>query len=977
MGRTTESLRERSCLTEQEVLDFLGGFLGEAARSELEQHLDTCDACCELLATGAMLSGLAPPSRVAPFPTMTALVNAPLVLATLRTASEDDYRIDRELARGGMGRVLVALDRHGRRVAIKVLLSSEEAMTRRFVREMQVTALLQHPSIITLHEAGRFESGEPFFAMKLVEGRTLKEELDSRPSARDRLGLLPRLVAATDAIAYAHDRGVVHRDIKPGNILLGKFGETVVIDWGLAATRATVDESLPPHVSGERSTQDPLTVAGGVLGTPAYMAPEQARGESVDRRADVYSLGAVLYHLLAGAPPYRGATPRETMAQAFAGAPRPLSPESRALAPELVAIIEKSMARDPDERYASAREMAEDLERFTTGRLVSAHSYTPAALLRRWLGQHRAAVSVGAVLCLALAATTSLGIARIVRERDRAESSSQLATEHREAAEQLVDYLIVELRARLDRLDRLDVLLGVGAEVAGYYERTQRSATAPPALERRAGALEALGLVEQDKHQAEQALALYQRAVALRRRAAEGRPPSVASLVEWSRALNNMAVIEVDRGRTEQALAQFREAIAIAERAIAIEPELLAAQLRAIRSVERIAELYEVRKGDVAAALAHALEARERLARLLDARADNAEVVARQAAVSGQIGRLERSLGRLRQARESALASTELYAQALRQQPGQGVWARGHAVSFLGLSNAEHALRRLPEALAAMREHLERYQAVAAADPENEATARELAWSQLDACELDRHAGRLAESMAACSSGLSTIERQLQKEPTSAGARDALVNALVAFAPLHLLEGRPERAREALARALDVARALSKEEPELPRWRKNVAAVLRHRACMSGGERTAAAEAEAREAMALVAGLLAAAPDDARLLELSVDLERCVARVASAAPTPEARLARSRELLDELQALVRRQPEWIAFQTALAAHQLELSATPGAMPPDEAESVRAAALQALAELRTRGQLYAEEEPGNAGRTETLQVSASQ
>jgi hypothetical protein len=185
MGATTESHRDRSCLTEQEVLDFLGGFLGEAARCELEQHLDVCDACCGLLATGAMLSGLAPPTSVALLPSMAALVNAPLVLATLRTASEDDYRIDRELARGGMGRILVALDRHGRRVAIKVLLSSEEAMTRRFVREMQVTALLQHPSIITLHEAGRFESGEPFFTMKLGCG------MRGRPSKTNPIPALP------------------------------------------------------------------------------------------------------------------------------------------------------------------------------------------------------------------------------------------------------------------------------------------------------------------------------------------------------------------------------------------------------------------------------------------------------------------------------------------------------------------------------------------------------------------------------------------------------------------------------------------------------------------------------------------------------------------------------------------------------------------------------------------------------------------
>jgi serine/threonine protein kinase len=130
-----------------------------------------------------------------------------------------------------------ALDRQGRRVALKVLLGSSENATQRFVREMQLTARLQHPSIVTLYEAGRWRSGEPFFAMKLVEGRSLRDELAELPTLKQRLSLVPRLIAVTDALAYAHDRGVIHRDLKPGNILVGAFGVTVVIDWGLAKLR--------------------------------------------------------------------------------------------------------------------------------------------------------------------------------------------------------------------------------------------------------------------------------------------------------------------------------------------------------------------------------------------------------------------------------------------------------------------------------------------------------------------------------------------------------------------------------------------------------------------------------------------------------------------------------------------------------------------------------------------------------------------
>src|SRR5439155_14543670 len=152
-----------------------------------------------------------------------------------------------------------------------------------------LTARLEHPSIVAVHEAGRWPSGEPFYAMRLVRGRSLDRVLASATTREARLALVANVLAVADAIGYAHTQQIIHRDLKPHNVMVGDFGETVVIDWGLAKDLAADEESL--EASGELGG----TVVGSVLGTPSYMPPEQARGEAVDETADVYAIGAMLY----------------------------------------------------------------------------------------------------------------------------------------------------------------------------------------------------------------------------------------------------------------------------------------------------------------------------------------------------------------------------------------------------------------------------------------------------------------------------------------------------------------------------------------------------------------------------------------------------------------------------------------------------------------------------------------------------------
>jgi WD40 repeat protein len=332
------------------------------------------------------------------------------------------YAVVRELARGGMGRVLEARDlRLGRQVAIKELLPKNRDIARRFEREARITARLQHPSIIHVYEAGVWQGGEPFYAMPVVPGQSLDKLVAEKHTLAERLALLPRVIAVADALAYAHDKNVIHRDLKPANVLVGEFGETVVIDWGLAKDLGAQGDPKESMKLSLRAT-GAETASGSVVGTPAYMPPEQARGgDAVDHRADVYALGALLYKVLAGHAPYQGATADEVNAQVKAGPPTPLGEREPETPPDLLAIVRKAMAREPDDRYATASQLAKDLERFQTGQLVGAHRYTAGQLVRRWLRRHRLALGVAVAAAATLAIVGAVSVRNVVDARDRAE----------------------------------------------------------------------------------------------------------------------------------------------------------------------------------------------------------------------------------------------------------------------------------------------------------------------------------------------------------------------------------------------------------------------------------------------------------------------------------------------------------------------------------------------------------------------------
>jgi tetratricopeptide (TPR) repeat protein len=476
----------------------------------------------------------------------------------------EHYRVAEEIARGGMGRVRVARDRRlGRWVALKEVLGHDANVVRRFEREARITARLQHPSILSVYEAGVWPSGQPFYAMPLVRGSSLDAVIAATKTLADRVALVPNVLAVADAIAYAHDQRVIHRDLKPSNVLVGKFGETVVIDWGIAKSLDDPNESLPGH----RGSGDGYeTVDGAVIGTPAYMPPEQANGAVVDERADVYAIGALLAHVLAGVAPYTGVSAADVLAAVRTGPPVAVLARVPDAPPELVAIVDRAMAREKVDRYPSARELAADLRRFQTGQLVGAHRYSARQLFVRWARRHRAtlAVAVGAVVVLAIGAT--LAIRNIVAERTRADALRVVAEDDRETSDSLTEFMLIDMHDKLTAVGKLELLDGAARRAAAYYAK--RGDQSDAMLAGHATALSNIGDVLLQRNDLVGARTQYQAAFDMRSELAARAPTDRAlqhGLAGNEGKLADVATRQHDLPREKQAL----------EAALAIDDRLL------------------------------------------------------------------------------------------------------------------------------------------------------------------------------------------------------------------------------------------------------------------------------------------------------------------------------------------------------------------------------------------------------------------
>jgi serine/threonine protein kinase/tetratricopeptide (TPR) repeat protein len=806
------------------------------------------------------------------------------------------YRPEREIARGGMGRIVAAEDlRLGRAVALKELIDPVAEQRGRFQREALITARLQHPGIVPVYEAGRWPSGDPFFAMKLVSVRPLDRVIAEAVTLADRLALLPRLAAAADAIAYAHSQRVIHRDLKPANVLIGEFGETVVIDWGLAKSLDDVDapDSLRPAArpvrpaaparsadavrSGEH-TASTLTVAGSVMGTPAYMAPEQARGEPVDQRADVFALGAMLYHLLAGVPPYNARTATEVIAAAAASKVRPIADREPGAPTDLVAIVERAMAAYPGERYADAGELATELRRFLTGQLVSAHRYTAGERLGRFVRRHRAAVTIAALAAIGFAAGTTFAVRRIVAERDVADQARQLADARRRAAERLIDTMLSDVKDRLQQIGRVDLLASLGTEIRDYYATLGSIPGGMPAddIDRMAAAIDLLGVAERESGKLDKALATWtdaratlarllgsarqagrtgesarferrliarldyeigtvhqqrgatEEAVRLYTRAEQeldallGELPSDrAALLASAEIRDRLGDLLRNQGKVDQALDAYTEAKAERERASGPGSRPQEEVLALSTSHLKLGLVFQIR-GESARALDE-LRAAHRLRQgLVEAQRDDVALHNKLLEVELPLGDLQRQVGDPTAAIETYRGALPVITALTRRDPDNTTWQRlrGNFEADFGFALMDTGEYRA--GLAELETAIEVQRALIGRDPRSAIWLGDLSRSYTRAGDAELALGELDRGIARYQAGLDIRKELVAKNPASAPYRRSLAWTYAKLARAHAMRGEPARAIEAHEQALALRTALVAEAPDQREYRSEL-----------------------------------------------------------------------------------------------------------------------------------------------------------
>ncbi len=503
------------------------------------------------------------------------------------------YVSEGEIGRGGMGTVLRVFDQHlRRRLAMKVARSvprdhgshsprSVSPNLARFLEEAQITSQLEHPGVVPVHELGLDENHQVFFTMRLVRGRSLKEILLLVQDQREGWTLtraLGVLLKVCETMSYAHDRGVIHRDLKPANVMVGRYGEVYVMDWGLARVVGRPDlHDIRPAAEAPSSIRTDLrelregeedsplvTLDGSVIGTPAYMSPEQAAGlvTEVDRRSDVYTLGAMLYHLLTGQPPYlrpgSRLSPHTILALVLQGPPTPIHDLVPRVPAELTAICERAMAREQAQRYPDTSALAADLRAYLEGRVVHAYETGALAELRKWVRRNKAlGTALAAAVVIAILGLSGVGYVEAkgrdaVEQKnvelssalDLAQSSQARAERESRTAEEVVGFLTGMFSEQDPSLARGRVVT-VGEALDTAARRMRTALETQPLV--RARLMGTLASVHRSLGQLERALSLGEESLALYRNVGGQDDPAT-----WGAAAL-LGRILVDAGRLEEA----------------------------------------------------------------------------------------------------------------------------------------------------------------------------------------------------------------------------------------------------------------------------------------------------------------------------------------------------------------------------------------------------------------------------------------
>jgi tetratricopeptide (TPR) repeat protein/tRNA A-37 threonylcarbamoyl transferase component Bud32 len=497
------------------------------------------------------------------------------------------FQIVRPHARGGLGEVFIALDQELRReVALKEIQErhADDPVSRgRFVLEAEVTGGLEHPGIVPVYGLGQYRDGRPYYAMRFIRGESLKEAIDRFHQADAQPGrdpgerelslrlLLRRFVDVCHAMDYAHSRGILHRDLKPANIMLGPYGETLVVDWGLAKP---LDRAAEPAGGGLKPLR-PMsasgtgqTLFGATVGTPHYMSPEQAEGrlDLMGPASDIYSLGATLYCLLTGSTPFQDRTLGQLLAKVRRGEFPPPRSVKRSVPPALEAITLKAMALKPEDRYGSARALADEIEHWMADEPVAAYREPWTARAARWARRHRTAVTTVAALLVTTVIGLSIATVLINRERARTETQRQLAQANFLLARDAVDNMLTELGA----VDLVDIPQAEGVRRAmlvkarDFYAAFLKKHGDDPGLRQAAGqAFARAGDILEMLGDYDAAEASYRNAERLLRPLADGAERSAGSRRDLARVEHGLGVLLKKSLRFKEAETALKAAVAL------------------------------------------------------------------------------------------------------------------------------------------------------------------------------------------------------------------------------------------------------------------------------------------------------------------------------------------------------------------------------------------------------------------------------
>jgi serine/threonine-protein kinase len=808
------------------------------------------------------------------------------------------FRILRPHAQGGLGVVSVALDEElHREVALKEMqerYASDEQPRLRFLLEAEITGGLEHPGIVPVYGLGHHPDGRPFYAMRFVRGESLKEAVarfhgdpghvsarspsntrgtnatplaesgepgrvsagspsTSRPSPSSRSNargadatplplrrLLSRFLDVCNAIAYAHSRGVLHRDIKPGNILLGPYGETLVVDWGLAKIvgrdePGTGDASAEPMLRPPSASGTGETVPGTAMGTPAYMSPEQAEGklDLLGPSSDVYSLGATLYVVLTGRAPFDGINAAEVLPKVQRGEFTRPRVVNVSIPKPLEAICVKAMALKPADRYATPHALAEDIEHWLADEPVSAYREPWPDRVQRWARKHRTLVTSGAAVLL-LGLLCSAGFATVVtaknrelgKQTERAHVREQMAID---AVKRFRDVVVEEpvlknnpalqeLRKRL-----LNEPLAFFKSLRALFQGDRD--TRPEALSQLAVAAFELAKLAYEIGDRQDALGSFRDSMAIRERLARENPNVTQFLSDLAKSQGNIGVIERETGRPEQALESYRKTLAILERLARENLSVTEFQSDLAIGHNNIGKLqWETGHSDQALeSFAKGLAIRERLAR------ENPSVTQFQSDLAKchhNVGLLQSETGHSDQALESYRKTLAILERLVLENPSVTEFQRDLAASHGNIGNLQWHSGYSDQALESFAKALANCERLARENPSVTQFQSHLASSHSNIGVLQESTGQTDQASESYSKALAIRERLVLENPSVTEFQNALAASHNNIGTLQWETGQSDRALQSLAKALAIFERLARNYPKSPDYASNLGTSL-------------------------------------------------------------------------------------------------------------------------------------------------------